>query len=312
MYFPLIGRVATSFKAWFKAVRPFSLSASIVPVLVGTSLAWRQGNIDILLFLLTLFGGVLIQIGTNLSDEYSDHTRGSYKSKFPVPHKVILQGLLSPRSVKLGAYICFSLAGLIGLYLVSVVGWLILFVGIASIAAGYFYSAGRLPLGNLGLGEPVVFIFMGILPVVATYYIQVGTVSGEALLLSLPVGFLVTAILVANNLRDVKEDAEAGKVTSATQFGEKVAALIYIGLVAGAFLFVAIVSAWGGKSLFFLAPLISLSPGISLMRRVWRGKERQSLNIAVKGTAILHMQFGLLMSAGLVATKYLTGVGFLS
>lgn len=296
----------SSIKAWYRATRPFTLSASIVPVLVGTFIAWRQGNIDILLFLLTLFGSVLIQIGTNLSDEYSDHTRGSYKSKFPVPHKVILQGLLSPRSVKLGAHICFGLAALMGIYLVIIVGWAILLVGVASIAAGYFYSAGRLPLGNLGLGEPVVFIFMGILPVAATYYIQVGTVSRETLLLSLPVGFLVTAILVANNLRDVKEDAEAGKVTSATQFGEKVAALIYIGLVAGAFLFVVIVSAWGLETPFFLVPLLSLPQGILLIRRVWKGKDRPSLNIAVRGTAILHMQFGLLMSAGLLAMKYFT------
>lgn len=299
-------------KAWFRAARPFSLSASIVPVLIGTSLAWRQGDISIFLFLMTLFGAVLIQIGTNLADEYSDHAGRSYKSKFPAPHKVIQFGLLSPRAVKMGAYLCFGTASLIGLYLVSVAGWPILVLGVASIAAGYFYSAGRLPLGNLGLGEPLVFIFMGVLAVVATYYIQARAVSVEALLLSLPVGFLVTAILVANNLRDVKEDAEAGKVTSATRFGERVAALIYIGLVAGAFLFVAIVSTWGGKSIFFLAPLLSLPPGISLMRRVWRGKERQSLNIAVKGTAILHLHFGLLMSAGLLAMKYITGAGILS
>ena len=297
----------SSFKAWYRAARPFSLSASIVPVLVGTSLAWRQGDIDVLLFLITLFGSVFIQIGTNLSDEYSDHVRGSYNSKFPAPHKVIMGGLLSPGRVKLGAYICFGIAALMGIYLVIAVGWAILFIGLASIAAGYFYSAGRLPLGNLGLGEPVVFIFMGILPVVATHYIQVRIVSGEALLLSLPVGFLVTAILVANNLRDVKEDGEAGKVTSATHLGERVAALIYIGLVAGAFLFVVIVSAWGLEAPFFLASLLSLPRGISLIRKVWQRKDRPSLNIAVRDTAILHIQFGLLMSARLFEVKYFAG-----
>lgn len=298
--------MSLSFKAWFRAVRPFSLSAAIVPVLVGTAVAWKQGDIDILLFLLTLFGSVLIQIGTNLSDEYSDHTRGSYKSKFPAPHKVILWGLLTPRSVNLGAYICFGMAGLIGLYLVSVVGWPILALGVASIAAGYFYSAGRLPLGNLGLGEPLVFIFMGVLAVVATYFIQAREVSMDALLFSLPVGFLVTAILVANNLRDVKEDSEAGKVTSATHLGERAATLIYSALVSGAFLFIAIISAWGLGTPFFLVSLLSLPQGISLMRRVWREKERPSLNIAVRGTAILHLQFGLLMSAGVLAAKYFT------
>lgn len=292
-------------KKWYRAFRPITLGASVIPVLVGTSLVLKEGEIKVTLFLLTLAGSVLIQIGTNLADECSDYTRGSYKSKFPAPHRVIHQGLLPLQSVRLATYLCFVIVSFIGLYLTWVAGWLILLIGVASIAAAYFYSAGPLPLGNLGLGEPLVFFFMGIVAVVATYYIQTGEISRDALVVSLSIAFLVTAILEANNLRDEQEDKEAGKNTTATLFGRRVAIMIYSFLVSGAFLVVIGMVVWGNSSLFLLAPLLSLPWGLSLILQIWCKRKRSDFNETIKGTALFHLQFGLLLAAGLWASHLL-------
>ena len=160
--------------SWFWATRPFSLSASVAPVLVGTALAATVGALDWLLFALALTGSVAIQIGTNLTDEYSDHRKSGSEGKFLAPHKVIQRGLLSERAVALGMAAAFGYGAAAGLTIVALldVGWPILAVGLASVAAAYLYAGGPKPLGTLGLGEPVVFVFMGPLMVMASYYVQ--------------------------------------------------------------------------------------------------------------------------------------------
>ena len=133
------------------------------------------------------------------------------------PYKVIALGLLSPRAVRAGAVLSFGVATGIGLYLVLVTGWALLLCCAASLLVAYGYSAGPVPLGNVGLGQPLVFVFMGLLMVMATYYVQTVTLTGQALLAALPVACLVTAILVVNDLRDIEEDRQMGKITPVSQ-----------------------------------------------------------------------------------------------
>src|SRR5262249_15503454 len=160
-----------------------------------------------------------------LTDEYADHHPGKGAGhKVQAPYKVISQGLLTPAAVRRGAMTCFGLAALIGVYLVSRTSWPLALVCLASVGVAYAYSAGPFPLGNIGLGEPLVFVFMGPVVVLGSFYVQVQRLSWAAVWLSVPVGCLVTAILVANNLRDAEEDRHSGKPTLVAPWGHQAVA----------------------------------------------------------------------------------------
>ncbi len=295
--------------SWFLAVRPFTLPASVVPVLVGTALAVRYGHFDGVLFVLTLLGSVLVQIGTNLVDEYTDHMKGGSQGKLLAPYKVIALGSLSPQAVRAGAIVSFGVATVIGLYLVAITNWSLLLICAASLVVAYSYSAGPLPLGNIGLGEPLVFVFMGLLMVTATYYVQTSTLSREALLAALPVACLVTAILVVNDLRDIDEDRQSGKVTLVSRFGPGFGVGLFVLLVAGAYLSVLF---WVVARPGFVALLLvvfALPNAIATTRLIGAGDERVTLNRALRGTAQLHLQFGVLLALGLMVSRLIHGTG---
>src|SRR5215813_3809730 len=222
-------------RSWLWAIRPFTLPASVVPVLVGTALAFHDGHFVGVRFVLTLLGSVLVQVGTNLVDEYTDHEKAGSQGKLLAPYKVIALGLLSPQVVRAGAVLSFGVATIIGSYLVLVTSWFLLLFCVASLAVAYGYSGGPMPLGNVGLGQPLVFIFMGLLMVMATYYVQTTTLTRQALVAALPVACLVTAILVVNDLRDIDEDRQTGKVTPASRFGARFGLGVFLLLVVGAY-----------------------------------------------------------------------------
>ena len=149
-------KFVSKIKAWFWAIRPFSISAAVVPVLVGSAFAFYGGKFSLFRFLLVLIAGILVQMATNLIDEYSDHARPEGEHKIPAPYKVIALGKLTAKEVKLGAFVCFGVATVIGIYLIYLCGLPILFMSLGAAAAAYFYSAGPLPLGKIGLGQPLV------------------------------------------------------------------------------------------------------------------------------------------------------------
>ena len=287
-------------EAWFWASRPFSLSAAFVPVLVGSALAAEKVRFDWLLFSFALVGSLAIQIGTNLTDEYADHRRGG-ESKYPAPHKVIQRGLLSETEVLLGCLVAFALGIGMGLYIVSEVGWPILAVGLASVLVAILYSAGPLPLGDVGLGEITVFFFMGPLMVVASYYVQTESIEWSPFWASLPVAFLVTAILQCNNLRDVEEDRQSGKRTHVTILGPRLGRWVYLALLAATYISLILVVAFGPLPALALLGLASLPGALQLMTGLGRYRERREMSMALVSTAKLHARAGLLMAAGLAA-----------
>jgi 1,4-dihydroxy-2-naphthoate octaprenyltransferase len=292
--------------SWFRAIRPFTLPASVVPVLVGTALAFRDGYFDGWRFVLTLVGSILVQSGTNLVDEYTDHKKGGSQDKLLAPYKVIALGLLSPQAVRAGAVLSFGVATVIGLYLVLVTNWALLFFCAASLLVAYSYSAGPLPLGNIGLGQPLVFVFMGLFMVMATYYVQTATLTIQALLAALPVACLVTGILVVNDLRDIDEDRQMGKITPVSRFGAGFGLLAFLLLVAGAY---ASVLLWVmvRPALFpLLLVLLALPKAGSTTRLIRSGDTRASLNQALRRSAHLHLQFGVLLALGLVISRLLS------
>lgn len=286
---------------WWLAVRPYSFTASVTPVLVGSAVALRAGRFSPLLFLVTLVASVTIHAGTNLINDYYDHLRGVDTPESIGPSGVIQRGLLSPAAVRAGGLMLLGAGSILGLWLVTVVGWPILAVGILSVLAGYAYTGGPLPLGYMGLGDAVVFVFMGPVIVLGTYYVQVRTLSPAAVWASIPISALVTAILVVNNLRDLGEDRARGKRTLATAIGPGGTRVEYGVLVVGAYLALA-----AGVILRHLPPLSLVAlVTLPLAVRTWKfvredTDPRTLTKGALRGTAMLHQQVGLLMTLALL------------
>ncbi len=289
-----------SIQVWFQAIRPFTLSAAVVPVLVGGLLATQSGTFHVFLFILVLVGSVLVQCGANLTDEHADHDADTARHKVQAPYKVIARGLLTPAAVLRGALTCFGLAALIGVYLVTRTGWPLAIVCLASAGVAYCYSAGPLPLGNVALGEPLVFVFMGPVMVLGSFYVQTQTLIWPAVWLSLPVACLVTAILIVNNLRDAEQDRRSGKTTLVHLWGRQSVVLLCCALLLIAFASLAVLVLTRLGSWPWLAPFLVLPQAIAIARRVCQSTERSDLHQAMRGTAQLHLRFGLLLSAALV------------
>lgn len=286
-------------RAWAMAARPPTLPAAIVPVLVGTAVAAAVGSFRLLPFLAALIASTLIQVGTNFANDYFDFVKGADTHERIGPTRVTQSGLLQPAQVRNAMILTFGLAALFGLYLIFVGGWPILLVGVLSIAAGVLYTGGPWPLGYHGLGDVFVFVFFGLVAVCGTTYVQAGYVPLLAWLAALPVAGLVTAILVVNNLRDVRTDRAAGKHTLAVIFGPAFARAEYALLLVGAYALLPVIWLVGGASAWALLPLVSLPLALPLLRTVLR-EDGAPLNRALKGTGQLELVFGALLAIGLL------------
>jgi 1,4-dihydroxy-2-naphthoate octaprenyltransferase len=283
------------------AIRVPTLSAAVVPVLVGTAIAAREGRFNAVIFAVVICAALLIQIGTNLTNDLFDFQKGADTGARLGPLRVVQAGLLSQKQVAAGSALSFGLAILLGLYLVKVGGWPIVAIGLAAVASGIAYTGGPWPLGYHGLGDVFVFIFFGVIAVVGTFYLQSGDVTGAALTASLPIAMLVTAILVVNNLRDIDTDRAAGKLTLAVRFGREVTQLQYSILVLGAYLVAAALWLGGADSAWAMLPWLTVPLGLRLVREIWRSEGGAALNRTLRQTAGLHLIFGILLAMSFVA-----------
>src|ERR1700724_4860817 len=211
------------------AARVRTLPAAVAPVVVGTSLALGADTFHPLAFLAALLGALFIQLGTNLSNDYSDARRGADSEDRLGPVRVTAGGLVPPSQVLLATYLTFGLAVACGAYLVAVAGPELLAVGAASILAGVLYTGGPRPYGYEGLGELFVFLFFGIVAVAGSYFVQVQELPWQAVGCAVPVGLLASAILVVNNVRDIDTDRRAGRL------GRERTRALYTAMVTGAF-----------------------------------------------------------------------------
>ena len=291
-------------RIWLMAARPRTLPAAVAPVLVGTALAATQGTFKVLTFLAAMLGAVFIQIGTNLSNDYSDARRGADAEDRLGPVRVTAGGLVPPRQVLVATYVAFGLAVLAGSYLIATAGWQLLLVGAASILAGVLYTGGPRPYGYEGLGELFVFLFFGVVAVAGSYFAQREELRWEAFVLAVPVGLLASAILVVNNVRDLETDRRAGKRTLAVRLGRRRARGLYAGLVYGAFLTAPAAWLLGGRGLsaWLLAPWLALPLAVPIVRTVRTRTDGPSLNGALARTGALQLVFCMLLSAGLLAS----------
>jgi len=287
-------------RLWFLAIRPFSFTASVVPVLVGSLLGFREA-VHPLHFLLALFGAVAIHAGTNLVNDYYDHVKGADGPHSLGPSGVIQRGLLTPRAVLTAGLLCFAAGSAAGLLLVALTGPALLWLGVASVLAGFFYTAGPLALAYIGLGEVTVFVFMGPIIVLGAYYVQTERWAWTPVLVSLPVAFLVTAILHANNMRDIEDDRRSGKRTVATLIGRRWSCYEYYVLVGSAYLALLALVLTGILPWTALIALATVPLAARAVRLTATATHPRRLNAVLANTAHLHMRFGLLLSLGLAA-----------
>jgi 1,4-dihydroxy-2-naphthoate octaprenyltransferase len=286
---------------WFRLARPFSLTASAVPVLLGTALALGDGAFAWGPFLAMLFGSILIQAATNMFNEFYDERRGLDEAGTVGIAGTIVQGRMRARAVLLGALFCYTVALFLGIYLVAVGGWSILVLGCLSALGGYLYSAGPRPIAYTPASEVAVFLFMGVLIVVIAYAVQnPGSFPLRVPLAALPIGGPVAAILLANNIRDMGSDRRGGRRTLPIVLGREVGVLIYRLLLLEAYLAAAALMAFRVVPLECALVFLSLSAALRLWRDIAVTTTPERLDPVVKRTAGLHLAFGLLYTAGVL------------
>ncbi|MFY9231292.1 MAG: 1,4-dihydroxy-2-naphthoate polyprenyltransferase [Candidatus Nanopelagicales bacterium] len=283
---------------WVSGARPRTLPAAVAPVAVGAGLGAWAGAFALPRVLLALVVALMLQIGVNYANDYSDGIKGTDDRRVG-PVRLVGQQLASPPAVKRAALMSFALAALAGLALVVLTTqWWLLLIGMASIAAAWLYTGGPRPYGYAGLGEIFVFVFFGLVPVVGTAYVQTLTITGVDVLASVGVGLLSCAILVTNNLRDIPSDSIAGKRTLAVRLGDERTRMLYVVLVTGALIVPVLLVPW-------TSPLVAITLATGLaafgpLRLVLSGATGPQLIPALKGTGLLLLLYGLVLG-GLLA-----------
>lgn len=287
--------------AWWLALRPWSFTISLAPLLAGTSLAALDGYaVQPVLVAAALLASVLIHAGTNLQNDVGDFRRGADLAGRVGPPRATTQGWLSAGQVQAAAVLCFGLAVLPGAYLAARGGWPIVAIGIASILAGTAYTAGPRPVAYSGWGEAFVVVFFGLVAVDGMYYLHAGTIGAAALLAGAAVGLLAAAVLVVNNLRDIDSDRRIGKNTLAVIRGVRFTLVEYALLLHLPFALAAAL-ALQEERIGLLAPLLLLPWAMRLYLRVRRTPSGAWLNAALGSTAKLGLAFAVLLSVGSTA-----------
>ncbi len=294
-----------AWKIWLKTSRPFSLTAAVSPVLVGSAIAAYQGVFHVDIFLMTLVSCLFLQIGTNYFNEYFDYRYGLDHPESLGASTVIFRNEMTAGQVFGGGLFSFIIAALLGIILVLRVGPAILLFGLAAVAIGYFYSAKPFKFASRGLGDVMVYVAMGFLMTWGAYYVQIQHWSWVAFAASVPVGFIVTAILNMNNVRDYQDDLAVNKKTLPVRFGVRFGQWFHACLLIGSYLAVTIFALTGILPLLSLATWITFPLAFTNVRSVLTARERKAYIVGIKRTAMLHLQFGAVLALAIVLAIYL-------
>jgi len=284
-------------KSWLLASRPKTLSAAVVPVLMGTALAAHEPPaISWMVLFCALGGAILIQIATNFINDALDFKKGTDTAERLGPLRVTAAGLLTAESVMRGAWICLIGAALCGIPLLYRGGWPMLIIGLASIVAAYAYTGGPYPLAYHGLGELFVVIFFGFIAVGGTFYAHSLQWTDSATLAGFAAGSLATVLLVINNLRDIDNDRRSEKRTLAVRFGEGFARGEVMFFTLAPFIAVSFM-AWLRDELGFLLTLGAMPLAVFVIVRAFQSRGAE-LNRALALAGALQWVFGILFVAG--------------
>ena len=305
-------------EAWVMAARPQTLPAGASPVLVGVGLAVADGVFAWLPAAAALLGALLIQIGTNFANDYYDAVKGTDDADREGFTRVTAGGLIAPEAVRRAMALTYTLALVVGVYLVAIGGVPILVVGLSSIVAGLLYTGGPYPYGYYGLGDLFVFVYFGLVAVTGTYYVQAvavqnvgllpvgipsGTVTAGAVLAGAAAGALATNILVVNNVRDRESDRAAGKRTLAVMIGYRWSRIEYLAMLGVAY--AVPVVCWLALDFHpgVLLALTTVPLAAAVSRTVLTETGGDALNPALERTGQLLALYAVLFTAGLIAPE---------
>jgi 1,4-dihydroxy-2-naphthoate octaprenyltransferase len=289
-----------SWKTWIKTARPFSLTATVSPVLVGTAVAAYEGTFHLVAFLVTLLSCLFLQIAANYFNEYFDYRYGLDHSESLGSSTVIFRHEMTATQVLAGGIGSFFFAAIFGLVLIYLVGPVIILFGLAGMAIAYFYSAKPFQFSIRGLGDILVYIAMGFLMTWGAYYVQIPRWSWLAFAASVPVGFLVVAILNMNNTRDLQDDMAVHKLTLPVRFGQLFGQRFHAFLLIGSYIAVTLFVLLKILPLFSLVVWITFPLAFTNVRSVLTATDRKAFAIGIKRTATLHLQFGVMLALGIV------------
>jgi len=284
--------------AWYLASRPHTLPAALAPVVVAAGLAIGDGVFRWGPLIATAIGALAIQVAANFTNDLSDARRGADNESRIGPQRAVASGLLSERAMSIGTWVAFGVAAAAGVYLIAIAGWVIVIVGVASILATLGYVGGPRPYGYRGLGELFVFVFFGLVATVVSRYVYDRAAPLDVWLLAIPMGFLVTAILVANNIRDIDTDRTAGKRTLAVLIGRDRTRTLFDVLVWGSFLLVGLFGIIGWTPPWTTLAVVTIPLAVPMTVTIHREVSGPPLIAVLKGVARLDLVFGVLVAIG--------------
>ena len=283
---------------WVAGARLRTLPIVIAPVVIGTAAALElTGKVAWLEAILALIVGLLLQVGVNYSNDYSDGIRGTDDVRVG-PLRLTGSGLAEPKAVRNAAFACFGAAALVGAILVIITAsWPLLMVGAAAVVAAWGYTGGKNPYGYRGLGDVFVFIFFGLVATMGTTYTQAGQLSWLSLVGAVGTGFIATALLMANNVRDIPTDKEVGKLTLAVRLGDTAARISYVMMLAVAILLpVSMIGNHPWMWLVLLTAILCILPCWIMLRK----HERGALIPVLKLTGIINLLYAALFTLAIV------------
>lgn len=291
----------SSLKLWVEGARLRTLPLAIAPVLLGSATAASLDSFELLLSALALFVALALQVGVNYANDYSDGIRGTDENRVG-PLRLTGSGSKKPQAVKFAAFISFGLAGLAGLLIVVITAqWLLLAIGFAAILAAWFYTGGKNPYGYAGLGEIAVFVFFGLVATIGTNFIQTGFIDPLAVLVGGAYGFYASAVLMVNNIRDIKTDKESGKITIAVRLGDRGARRLFVFMLwMPVVVNLMLVLFYPATVIGFLNLLLVLPATLIALD----GKGPKELITALKLTSFAGLGFGVLIGAGIVLVSF--------
>lgn len=291
----------SALSVWVKGARLRTLPLAIAPVVMGAGTAAIDDKFNLGLVMLSLLVALFLQIGVNYANDYSDGIRGTDANRVG-PKRLTGGGLAEPKRVRLAAFICFGLAGFVGLLITFLTGqyWFVA-VGLVCIVAAWFYTGGKKPYGYMGLGELVVFVFFGLVAVIGTDYIQTGGFSFIAFIAGCISGCFATAVLLINNIRDIETDRASNKKTLASRIGKNPALFLFDLLILVPFVLVTIV--WVlAPAVFVVNVLVILAIVILIVANTAKTPKEQILALAL--TSYLSLLFAVLFTWGLFTVVF--------
>lgn len=293
-------------QVWWRLLRPHTLTASFIPVFVGTMFAFVNENVfHVQLFLAMLLASILIQAATNMFNEYYDYVRGLDNEKSVGIGGTIVRDGVAPKTVLRLGLIFFGISILLGIYICMESSWWIAVIGAASMVVGYLYTGGPLPIAYTPFGELFAGLLMGTVIIAISYFIQTLAITKEVIFISIPIAIFIGAILLSNNIRDLDNDKESGRKTIAILLGRKNAIIFLASLFTVAYVCTAILIIFGLLPLWSLVTFISLIKAVEVIKGFIGKTKPLEMMPAMIATGKTNSIYGFLLGFSLLISKFL-------